>query len=308
MSSAAILSVTDLLAQLEGQPPLPDGTKIPFGGVGDRDVYNIAAPFEVDGEPVIAGRVERRDSELAESVFFVESGGVWLPRPGAPTFPKLQDPCIATIAGELVFGGVEFPVALPDGEGWRMQFYRGTTPESLEPFLIGPDRMKDIRLVELQDGSVGVFSRPQGDRGGRGTIGFTRVRCLDDLTAETIEAAPLLHDQFLPEEWGGANEAHVLSDGTIGVLGHIARMDAEGKHYYPMVFCLDPESEQAGPLKMVATRRCFPPGPAKRPDLEDVIFSGGLRRGDDGSAVLYAGICDAWAAQITIPDPFLEYA
>jgi len=111
-----------------------------------------------------------------------------------------------------------------------------------------------------------------------------------------------------PEEWGGANEAHVLSDGTIGVLGHIARMDAEGKHYYPMVFCLDPESGQAGPLKMVATRRCFPPGPAKRPDLEDVIFSGGLRRGDDGSAVLYAGICDAWAAQITIPDPFLEYA
>jgi hypothetical protein len=55
---------------------------------------------------------------------------------------------------------------------------------------------------------------------------------------------------------------------------------------------------------MVAARRHFPDGPAKRPDLVDVIFSGGLRRRADGSASLYAGISDAAAARVDMPDPF----
>jgi hypothetical protein len=276
--------------------------------VGDRDVYNIGAPFQAAGETVIAGRVESRHSELAEAVFFVEREGVWLPRPAAATFPKLQDPCVTRIGDELIFGGVEFPVDLPGGDqGWRMRFYRGKSLEDLELFLVGPDRMKDIRLLELSGGRIGVFSRPQGDRGGRGTLGFTPVDRLQDLTARAIEEAPLLRGQFRPEEWGGANEAHLLRGGLIGVLGHVARMDAAGKHYYPMVFALDPESGWRSGLKIIATRENFPPGPTKRPDLEDVIFSGGLRRDRDGTAVLFAGISDAWAARITMPDPFLEY-
>lgn len=276
--------------------------------MGDRDVYNIGAPFQAAGETVIAGRVESRHNELAEAVFFVEREGVWLPRPAAATFPKLQDPCVTRIGDELIFGGVEFPVDLPGGDqGWRMRFYRGKSLEDLELFLVGPDRMKDIRLLELSGGRIGVFSRPQGDRGGRGTLGFTPVDRLQDLTARTIEEAPLLHGQFRPEEWGGANEAHLLRGGLIGVLGHVARMDAAGKHYYPMVFAFDPESGWRSGLKIIATRENFPPGPTKRPDLEDVIFSGGLRRDRDGTAVLFAGISDAWAARITMPDPFLEY-
>lgn len=304
----AIPSVVELLEELDERSTLPTGEKITFGGVGERDVYNITAPFQVDGETVIAGRVESRDSELAEAFFFVERDGVWLPPPTAPTFAKLQDPCVARIGGELIVGGVEFPVELPGGDqGWRMKFYRGESLENLELFLVGPDRMKDIRLVELPAGRIGVFSRPQGDKGGRGTVGFTRVDRLEDLTAQAIDEAPLLRGQFRPDEWGGANEARVLRGGMIGVLGHIARMDEAGKHYYPMVFALDPESGKSSPLKIIAARKHFPPGPAKRPDLEDVIFSGGLRRNGDGTAVLFAGICDAWAAQITIPDPFLEY-
>ncbi len=35
-----------------------------------KDVYNITAPFEDQGELVIAGRVESRDSEHSQIMFF----------------------------------------------------------------------------------------------------------------------------------------------------------------------------------------------------------------------------------------------
>jgi hypothetical protein len=241
--------------------------------------------------------------------FAVGTDCVWRPRPGAPTFPKLQDPCITFIGGEFVIGGVEFPVALPgrDAPGWRMSFFRGTNLETLRPFLQGPDHMKDIRLVELADGRVSVCSRPQGERGGRGQIGFATVDSLDRVTAATIDAAPLLEGQFLPEEWGGANELHLLTDGRIGILGHIAWMQgagsAEEKHYYPMVFTLDPETRECSPLKIIASRDDFPAAAPKRPGLRDIIFSGGLSHdGDD--TWLYAGLSDSAAGRVYIANPF----
>ena len=41
------------------------GEKITFSGVEDRDVYHITAPFMDEGEWVIAGRVEGRDTEYS---------------------------------------------------------------------------------------------------------------------------------------------------------------------------------------------------------------------------------------------------
>ena len=103
-----------LLAVFRKRAPAPDqGELLHFGGVGDRDVYNITAPFSLDGRTFIAGRVEARDTESAETVFFVrQADGIRRPHPSAPTFAKLQDPCITSISGELVIGGVEFPVEL----------------------------------------------------------------------------------------------------------------------------------------------------------------------------------------------------
>ena len=93
--------------------------------------------------------------------------------------------------------------------------------------------MKDLRLVELQDGSIGVFTRPQGEKGGRGKIGFTRVASLEELSIDQINKAPLLEGQFVDEEWGGCNEIHLLPNGILGVLGHIACFDEQGdRHYY----------------------------------------------------------------------------
>jgi hypothetical protein len=54
-------------------------------------------------------------------------------------------------------------------------------------------------------------------------------------------------------------------------------------------------------------RSDFPEGESKRKDLEDVIFSGGIQRQENGKALLFAGLSDAEAGFIELPDPFLQY-
>jgi hypothetical protein len=288
---------------------IKNAQKLSFTGVGDKDVYNISAPFEDREEWVIAGRVESRDSEHSEVYFFVEKDGKWRPRKGALVL-ELQDPFHTRIGQELVVGGVQI-YPHPEQENalmWRTAFYKGKDIDSLKPFFVGPDGMKDLRLVELHDGQIGVFTRPQGKKGGRGKIGFFQVSSLDELTKESVEAAPLFDQQFSDEEWGGANEAHLLKGGQIGVLGHIACYDQnQDRHYYPMVFTLDPKTGERTDIELIAIRANFVPGPSKRPDLQDVVFSGGLVRHGDGTATLYAGISDAEAHRITIVDPFIRF-
>lgn len=281
--------------------------KLVFEGVDGRDVYNISAPFKDEGEQVIAGRVERRDSEESEIWFFVRRGERWLPREGAPIY-ALQDPFYTRIGGELVFGGVQtFPHPEREGElSWRTVFYKGDSLSGLQPFFQGPDQMKDLRLVELSDGSIGIFTRPQGEKGGRGKIGFAQVNRLEDLSVEIVQEAPVLN-QFLDEEWGGCNEIHLLANGKLGVLGHIARFDEQGaRHYYPMAFGYDPATGQYSDMEIIAERSDFLPGPSKRPDLADVVFSGGLVRQSGGKAKLYAGTGDAEAQKLIIDDPFVK--
>ncbi|MBO1005147.1 MTP-1 family protein [Pseudogracilibacillus auburnensis] len=280
-----------------------------FTGVPGKDVYNITAPFEDEGELVIAGRVESRDSEQSEVYFFVNRDGKWQPRENASVF-QLQDPFYTRIKDELVLGGVEiYPhPTIKDALAWRTIFYKGKNLSNLEMFFKGPDGMKDLRLIELADGSIGVLTRPQGDKGGRGKIGFTTISSLKELTVSVVDDAPLLEGQFIDEEWGGANEAHLLSNGLIGVLGHIASFDDEGnRHYYPMVFSLDPVSGEHSAIEIIGQRSDFLPGPAKRPDLVDVVFSGGLIRNEEGTAELYAGLSDASAQKIKMKDPFIKY-
>ena len=299
-----------LLAQFYQTTRRTKVEKVNFSGVGHRDVYNITSPFLDENEEIIVGRVEERHSEFSQVFFFRRTNQVWLPREHTQTY-NLQDPFVTKINGELIFGGVEV-ITAPDNPNkivsWVTQFYRGKSIESLRYFACGPGTMKDIRLIELADKRVGVFTRPQGKKGGRGKIGFTIINSLEDLNMETFENADLLIDQFVNEEWGGANEAHLLSNGCVGVLGHIACYDhVMNKHYYSIAFAINPETFEKSPLKIIAVRADFPAGPEKRPDLEDVIFSGGLRRLEGGRAELCVGVSDAEAYRIEIPDPFLEY-
>ncbi len=298
-----------LLKEYRQKNTKKESTKLIFKDVEPNDVYNVTAPFETREGLVIAGRVEARDSEDSKVMFFTETKeNTWCLIKEAPVF-KLQDPFITKIKGQLVLGGVEvFPKKnQPDLLDWRTCFYKGNTLKELELFFEGPIGMKDIRLKELENGQLLLLTRPQGEKGGRGKIGVSILNTIRDLTIEAVEAAPLIENQFTEGEWGGANEIHQLDENTVGILGHIANFDKEGdRHYYSMIFKLNLKTLEASPLKIIAERKDFIIGESKRPDLRDVVFSGGMIRRNDQMSVLYVGTSDAEAQKIIIEDPFLN--
>lgn len=310
MSNSPATRTTALFEQFARAPRAGQARtgKLVFHGAEGFDVYNITAPFSDGARTVIAGRVERRDSEKSQVFFFEERDGEWHLIADAPRF-SLQDPFFTFIGGELVFGGVEvFEVA--HGLAWRTAFFRGKDIFTLVPFFQGPMGMKDIRLTQLPDGRVGIFTRPQGAVGGRGTIGYIEADSLDDLSLELLGKAPLLEAMFHPLDWGGANETVPLPGGAIGVLSHVACFDGDqppgDRHYYASTFVFDPKSKRFRDFKIIASRAQFSPGPAKRPDLMDVVFSSGLVF-KDGKATLYAGVSDTEAHWLEVDDPFAEY-
>lgn len=300
---------TELLRMFEEKEALRSGEKLRFSGVGENDVYNISEPFRIGNATVIAGRVEMREA-WADShiVFFKEEKGVWVPVEGAPIL-RLEDGFATYIGDETIFGGVEVysKSAMDDfrNVGYRTVFYRGRDLSSLQKFATGPDMMKDIRLASLTNSRIGVCTRPQGGSSGKGEIGYVEMQCLEDLNAQNILDARIIKNQFTPEEWGGANELHPLQDGKIGVIGHIAYLDAQGgKHYYAMSFVYNPETHRASPIEIIATRKNFPIGDEKTSELADVVFPGGLVRHGDGTATLYAGLSDAEVGKVILSDPF----
>lgn len=274
-----------------------------------RDVYNISAPFVWENETLLLGRTELRDNESSETLFFTKQGDDWIPIDGYESL-KVQDPSFSRIGGMLVIAVVQTyndPFKLGKLT-YRTIFYRGKSPRALTRFAQGPEHMKDIRLLQLDENRILVFTRPQGAVGGRGTIGYTIISSLDELNPWSIESARLLDQQFIPEEWGGANELHLLKNGKVGVLSHIARFDDLGnRHYYSTCFLFEPDTGNYLPMKLIAVRDNFQVGASKRPDLTDVIFSGGLVRNGDSTATLYCGAGDAEAHRITIADPFDEW-
>ncbi|MBC1488856.1 DUF1861 family protein [Listeria sp. FSL L7-1485] len=283
------------------------GISLSLEGVLDKDVYNITAPFNWLGKVYIAGRVERRDSELAEIRFFEKTVDNHFRLVENTAVLALQDPFITFVQGELILGGVEvFPKETDSTKlDWRTNLYRVESLNKVEIILSGPVGMKDLRIKELADRRILVLTRPQGDKGGRGKIGATVINNLSELTNEKIATAPLLRRNFAGEEWGGGNEIHLLENGKVGVLGHIACFDEAGdRHYYSLSFQLNEDFTEIEQEKIIAERADFAPSEPKRPDLADVVFSGGLIRKSDGYAELYAGIGDADAQKIIIPDPF----
>lgn len=300
---------TELLQRFKEKGPLPVGEKLLFSGVGENnDVYNITAPFNIGDKTTIAGRVESREAWAdSQVVFFEEKDGKRVPIDGAPIF-KLEDGFLTRIGDEIVFGGVEvYPDFVGDDPcniGYRTIFYRGQDLSSLKKFAIGPNGMKDIRLVSLANGHIGVFTRPQGGENGKGKIGYVEIERLEDLNEQNLFNAKIIENQFAPEEWGGANELHLLEDGKIGVIGHIAYEDEQGKHYYAMSFTYDPKTHFASPIEIIATKENFPAGKVKMSKTEDIIFPSGLELFDNDTAKLYAGLSDAEAGRIPIPYPF----
>ena len=301
------VSCINLLDEYHKYSALKNTQKILFEGVEGYDVYNITAPFECKGKEYIAGRVELRENEISHVRIFerISDDRYRAVMPDV-VFEKFQDPCVSKIAGNIVLGGVQIetdPLHPKKIISWKMIFYKGEDLEHLELLTVGPNYMKDIRLIELRDGRIGIFTRPQGKIGGLGKIGFIAVDSLADVTAENMMKAAVFHSHFVEGEWGGVNEVHVLDDGRLGVLGHISYKNGE-RHYHPMAFIFDPETMEHSPIRIIAQRKDVSDGPAKRPDLQDVLFTGGLKRNPGAVCRLYMGVSDCEAYYTEIDDPF----
>lgn len=290
------------------------GEILTFSGVGEKDVYNPAPLKLEDGSVILAGRVESRKNALDSKVMFFHevADGAWMPIKDSPVFYELEDPFITKIGDEIIFGGVHVDWDISEDSNnpklvsFKTIFYRGKDINNLKQFSEGPERMKDIRLVELADGRIGIFSRPQGGKAGKGKIGFTTVDSLDDVTPDVIQSAPLLKDNFTGEDWGGANAIYLLQDGRLGVLGHVASKDEKNYlHYRAMAFIYDPKTGESSDIKIVAVRDDFPETKPKEERLRDVVFTAGLVYDDKKEPTLYVGLSDAFVGRITVEDPFL---
>ncbi|MDY0100402.1 MAG: DUF1861 family protein [Bacilli bacterium] len=280
--------------------------KLTFLGVDGYDVYNISHPFTFKGETYLAGRVEKRDNEISKTVIFKE---VDLSTYQATNyvFDLLQDPFVEIIDDELFFGGTEIEIN-KDNQiiSWRTIIFKGPSFEKLEKIIIAPEKMKDVRLFKDQE--YYVFTRPQGGAAKRGKIGFAKTSSLKNITTEFIQNAPLIDDLFDDDIWGGVNQIHLLSNGLLGILGHVAMMSEKTtRHYYAMTFCFDPFNLKRSDMKIIAEKDDFGESEYKREDLKDVLFSGGLIRHKNKTASLYTGVNDCEGHVALIKDPFLEY-
>ena len=268
----------------------------------EKDVYNPSVPFDYDGKRYIFGRIESRNSEKDSIVApFVETGpNVWTQLEDAQEL-SVQDPCIAEINGQYVVSGIEKDW---DTGIYRTVFFVGNTPFELKHLMTGPSLMKGIRLVELEDGTIGIFTRPQGGAiYGSGKIGFITINSLEELTEEILDNAPLIVDQFGSIAWGGVNQGRLLKNGRIGVIGHKARFTNEGRQYEAIAFELDPVTGECSEFQVIAQRADFPVAPSKRSDLVDVIYPAGIFREGDRT-MLIAGLSDTSVGITEIPWPF----
>ncbi|QTH40407.1 DUF1861 family protein [Cohnella sp. LGH] len=295
-----------------------ESAKLRFYGVEGFDVYNVSIPFRWKGKEYMFGRVERREEWARSWVRLFEKIGQdeWSLVPGSMIY-QLEDPYVSLIGETLVMGGTHVRYKQGGVDTYFGYFYRGTDVDDLYYFTTGPEYMKDIRLVEMDGGRIGVFSRPRGENvrrkhGSESMIGFTVIDSLDELTAEVVENAPYIDGLFGKDEWGGCNQAYYLESGNVGVIGHkcykTVGEDGQLKQVYMnFSFVLIVARHEAVDQKIIGTRSCYPDGPAKKPMLTDCAFTSGIVMREDGKCDLYSGIGDAEVGRIAIDYPFEGY-
>ena len=160
-----------------------------FDGVPqDKDVYNCSIPLEYEGETYILGRVEPRTNwaDSVTSLFVKKSDGRYHIVNEFNGY-GLEDPFWAYINGEYIFGGNIVFKTRGVTSFYATMFYRSKNLFDWKHFAIGPGNMKDIRLVQLPEGKIGVFSRPRDKKmieeyGSESLVGFTVIDSIDDLT------------------------------------------------------------------------------------------------------------------------------
>ena len=289
-----------------------------FSGVDGYDVYNCSVPFSWGGKRYIYGRIERHEEWMRSWVgLFEETARDTYKLVKDTMIYQLEDPYVTVIHGELILGGTHVRLRQGALDTYYGYFYKGKKLDDLYYFTTGPDRMKDIRLVELADGRIGVFSRPRGESakekyGLESMVGFAVIDTIEDLTPEVIEDADPVSGLFQEGQWGGCNQAYLLESGRIGVVGHVCcnYMDEAGVNqacYTAMTFVMDPETKKISDYQIIGARKLFQPYPIKKPNLADCIFPSGIVMREDGKADLYCGLSDSAEGRIVIEYPFKNH-
>lgn len=283
-----------------------------FSGIDGLDVYNPSVPFPTkDGIKLIAGRVERRsvfwkdDDYTPETRIFMEEGEFWRTTKEFPVF-YMEDPFVTFINGEMIFGGVEV-FKKNNEDKFKTVFYKGKDIFTLEKIAYGPDMMKDIRLVELEDGKIGVFTRPQRGIHKRGRIGFIILDKIEELNNhKKMLEAEIIRNDLLDNQWEGVNEALAIDLNYIGVLAHFATIDKlSNKDYCATTFLFEYKKKRVVDFKVIATRQDFPKAEAKSSELENIVFPSGLVEQEDSLYDLYAGVGDSFSmVKEKIENPF----
>ena len=285
-----------------------------FKGVEGFDVYNSSIPFMWKGKRYIYGRVERRDEWARSWVrLFEETGTDEFTLVGGSMLYQLEDPFVSLIGNEMVLGGTHVRYSRGAIDTYYGYFYRGTDLEDMYYFTTGPENMKDIRLVQLKDG-IGVFSRPKNEEidklyGSSSVIGFVTIQDITDLSAEVVAGAKVIEGMFSKGEWGGCNQCYQLDTGLIGIIAHksyegVNTSGVKQAVYVNSSFVFDPKEHKLLDEKIIATRKSYPDGPAKKPNLEDCAFTAGIVMRDDGKADLYSGLGDVYTGRVVIDYPF----
>lgn len=301
-----IYDVNEMLRDYLSRPAPEHGELIQLHGVDGQDGYNPSMPVTGDHQAFTYVRVEPRDLPLSSwSVPFYAIGtNEWHIDNDLPMW-RIEDPFTARIGGVLVVGGVRILAKRGSRVMWETIFLRGESAENLTEFARSPLYMKDVRLVELEDGRIGVFTRPFSTEHISRPVGYTEIDKLDDLCMEVMENAPLLDAQPVEAQWWGVNAVYPLAGGKLGVLAHIATWNDINRYYYPIVFVFDRETREIvdGP-RIIADRSCFPAYDARQPDLKDVVFPGWI---DRERGYFYAGLSDAAIGVMPLADPFAGY-
>jgi len=303
--------------------PLPARELLFHGAPDGYFVTNPAKPFPLpDGRILLPAR-EQRDPQLRPQ-------GAPLPGPSRvglyisdPTnaddlsFTRVgtllennndwhEDPAIAHIGDDIIVAAVEVNFERKGSSsimtGFRTNFYK-LDPDTLtlgDAIAHGPENMKDVRVFELPDGSVGVLTRPKGGEFGKGYVGFTRVSSVEEITPEKLLAAqPILRpadmiaslpalEGFGGDVWVGGNDAVVNDDGTATVFGHFGTPGP----YCAIRFDFDPKHPEAGAtnIELLAVAEDFagvPDGPIR----PNTVFAGGVAQLGD-KLMLTTGLND----------------
>ena len=292
----------------------PESHLLTFHGVEGYDVYNCSVPIQWHNQEYIYGRVEKRE-KWASSItrLFRKTGhDEYTVVPDSMIYP-LEDPFVTVIHGELILGGTHVQKKNGEIDTFYGYFYRGKDPEHLEYYTTGPANMKDIRLVEMKNGRIGVFSRPRGkhireEYGSESLIGWTVISTLEELNASLIASAEPIQRVFGNGEWGGCNQCYLLQDGKIGVIGHKSfhepRDGTDIQVYMNVSFVLDPETATISEEMVIGTAGCYTGWEPKVPYLADCTFASGIIIREDNKADLYAGVGDTCEGRLVIENPF----